>query len=156
MLQLPDADCVRGSGNVMLHWPDLACVAKSLFGRRSSAGRWLYLVALAVPAAIVVFQSLTSNWAPEFWWYAAVSLVCIWQFSCPTLSGWAVLVAAYAWIAFDAVINVLGDFQDIGTGDHGRWEGWPAEWKVLALTIFMVVLTVLVARRVPRKLECAT
>lgn len=142
----------------MSHRADLTGAARSLFGKRSSAGRWLYLVALALPAVSVVSQSLIPYWSSnfDFWLHAVVSLVCIGQFFWPTLAVWAVLAVAYAWIAYDAVMGEIGAFQDIGSEDHSRWEGWPTEWKLLALTIFIVLLAVSVALRVPRKPGHAT
>lgn len=129
-----------------------------LFGVRSPAGRWVYLVASAFPlfntfwlAASPYELSLSNGWL-----WLAVAFLCIVQFSWPTVSGWLLVVGVYAWWASAFVIRQVGAFEDLGSEDHSRWEGWSREWMHLALMVFLIGVAIAAVMNFPKRGRHAT
>jgi hypothetical protein len=132
-----------------------------LFKARSTSGRWVYLAALVVP--LVGAVSLVSQLLGPYPIYGyGVWLSLVWLFACalqwyrPCIANWLVVLGSYASVAYGAIVREVDAFQDIGSEDHGRWEGWGTEWIFLALTLYLVAVTVGVALQVRRKHADAT
>lgn len=92
----------------------------------------------------------------EMWAWFAVIPVCVVQLLRPTLIGWALVVGAYTWMFLLQVRQHVGDFQDIGSEDHSRWEGWSSELGSLGITSWLVLVLVLLVIYRPKKLAHAT
>lgn len=132
-----------------------------LFRARSTSGRWVYLAALVVPVlGVVSLVSQLLGSYPIYGYGAWLSLVllfaCALQWYRPCVASWLVVLGSYAWLAYGAIDREIGAFQDIGSEDHGRWEGWGIEWMFLALTLYLVAVTVGVALQLRRKRADAT
>lgn len=121
-------------------------------------GRLAYLLALALPGVSLVFW-LRNPYLPDepfAWAWLGAIPVCIAQCFRPTLAGWALVVGTYSWSVFLDIREHIGAFEDLGSEDHGRWEGWGTELLLICMTAWLVlVLILLVARRPKRTADAA-
>ena len=63
------------------------------------------------------------------------------------------------WYLVVAVVSISGQieaFEDIGSEDHSRWEGWYTQGMFMALTAFFILVAVLVALQLRRSDRNAT
>jgi hypothetical protein len=132
-----------------------------LFKARSTSGRWVYIATLFLPVVGVV--SLVSQLLGPYpiygygvWLSLALLFACVLQWYRPCVAGWLFVLGYCALGAYGAIVREIEAFQDIGSEDHGRWEGWGTEWMFLTITIYLVAVTVGVALQVRRRRVHAT
>jgi hypothetical protein len=132
-----------------------------LFKSRSTSGRWVYLAALVFP--VIGVLSLVSQLLGPYpiygygaWISLALVFTCALQWYRPCIAGWLVVLGYYVWAAYGAIVREIEAFQDIGSEDHGRWEGWGTEWILLTIAVYFVAVAVGVALQVRRKKAHAT
>lgn len=124
----------------------------------SRRGRFAYLIALALPSFSL------GSWLREpyplyqldAWAWIAVVPVCLVQLFRPTLGGWVLVVGTYSWFILLQVQQHIGAFEDMGSEDHSRWEGWGTELVLLGITAWLLLVLVLVLISPPKKLAHAT
>lgn len=133
-------------------------IAAAVPGPRERSGRWTYLVAMLVPAWHALNEILspfpTYGYAP--WISAGLVVVCAIQFYRPTLTLWLPVFLWYAGVSAGAIWSEIGVFQDYGSEDHSRWEGWHTEWVSLTFTAFLIWVTVQVALQIRKRARNAT
>lgn len=115
-----------------------------------SLGRYAYLFALALPCVSLVqwLRAPYHLYQFEAWSWLALVPICLVQFLRPTLVGWVLVVGGYVWSVLLQIQQHLGAFEDFGSDDHSRWEGWGAEFAFLGLTAWCLgVLVALVVCR---------
>ena len=88
----------------------------------------------------------------EAWAWLALVPVCLVQFLRPTIVGWSLVVAEYAWSVLLQIQQHVEAFEDIGSEDHSRWEGWSVELVFLGFTAWFVVILVALTVYRPKKL----
>jgi hypothetical protein len=141
----------------MSHGSDFT-VLDGLIRARGKQGRWLYLVASLFPAVTV--SSYLANPYPlhgyGMWLVAALLAVCAGQVFRPCILGGSLVACTYAWLALGAIEREIGAFEDIGSEDHSRWEGWGLEAGFLAYTAFLVLLSAAAAVHVRKMAVNAT
>jgi hypothetical protein len=133
-------------------------VADLLLTPRSTSGRWVYLVAMLFPVLDVRSQLLSPFPIHGYgiWVSAALLLACALQFYRPRLVSWLPVFGWYAWATVQTIWREIEAFQDMGSEDHSRWEGWETEWMFLAFTMYLALLTVCLALQIRRKPAHAT
>jgi len=90
------------------------------------------------------------------WISAGVAIACAIQFHRPTVVLWLPVLLWYSTRTLQVVVRQVGAFQDYGSGDHSRWEGWHTEWIFLSFAAFLVFVTVAVALQIRAQGQDAT
>ena len=129
-----------------------------LFTSRGRKGRWVYLLAVLWPAweAMYAFFSPYPLYGYAHWISAAVVIACAIQFYRPTVALWFPVLLWYAERTFQAIVRQVGAFQDYGSEDHSRWEGWHTEWVFLTFTAFLLFVTLATAVQIRARGDDAT
>lgn len=123
-----------------------------------SRGRFVYLIALALPSVSLMYWLLEPYplYQLEAWAWLALAPICVVQFFRQTVVGWAMVVGAYSWSAFLQIPGHIGAFEDIGSEDHSRWEGWSSELVILGITAWLVFVIALMVIYRPKRMANAT
>lgn len=113
----------------------------------------MYLAALVFP--VIGIPSLVSQLLGPYpiygygvWISLALGFTCALQWYRPCVAGWLVVLGYYVLAAYGSIVRQIEAFQDIGSEDHGRWEGWGTEWIFLTITIYFVAVAFGVALQV--------
>lgn len=122
------------------------------------SGRWVYLVALLFPAceAILALLDPFPSYGYGQWISAVLVVVCVVQFFRPTTALGLPILLFYGWRSMQAAWSEFGAFQDYGSEDHGRWEGWQTEWIFLGFTAYLIWVTVHIALDMRKSARDAT
>jgi len=120
--------------------------------------RYVYLVAFAMPGLSLAHWLLAPYplYRVEEWAWFALAPLCLIQFLLPTVAGWVLVSAAYAWSIYLQVQEHIGAFQDFGSEDHSRWAGWSVELLSAGFTVWFIGVVVLLAIHRPRRVAHAT
>ncbi|MES2952315.1 MAG: hypothetical protein V4858_27625 [Pseudomonadota bacterium] len=131
----------------------VADIAATLLGPRERSGRWIYLVAMLLPAWGTLNAVLSSfpTYGYQHWVSASLVVICGAQFYRPRLALWLPVFVWYAWASLGAIWDAIDRFQDYGSEDHGRWEGWHTERMFLSFTAFLIYVTVQVSIQIRRR-----
>ena len=152
--------CVPVNSDVVSHQAQLATRMPDQLRTSLNRRRHVYLLAMALPGISLGLwlRSPYHLYQLDAWAWAWLALVpiCLVQFFRPTVVGWSLVVVEYTWAVFLQIQQHIGAFEDFGSEDHSRWDGWNVELPLLGVTACLVmVLIALVAYR-PRKLVQAT
>ena len=147
--------CVPLASNDMSQQTLVTGIATTFLGPRERSGRWVYLLAMLLPAweTLNVILSSFPTYGYQHWVAAAMVVICGAQFYRATLALWLPVFLWYAWASVGAIWGLIGTYQDYGSEDHSRWEGWQTEWIFLSFTAFLICVTAQVTiqiRRAPR------
>ena len=120
--------------------------------------RHVYLLALILPAFSLLdwLRNPYYLYRLEEWAWFALAPICLLQFFRPTFLGWALVEVEYTWSVLRQIEVHIGAFQDIGSEDHSRWEGWNSELGLLGFTAWLIVIIVLVTIHRPKRVAHAT
>ena len=133
-------------------------IANAVLRPLERSGRWIYLLAMLLPAwgTLEALLSPFPTYGYLPWVSGMLVFVCAAQFLRPTFALWLPVFLWYAWASVGAIWGMIGTFQDYGSEDHSRWEGWYTEWMFLAFTAFLIYVTVQVTIQIRRRPGDAT
>lgn len=137
----------------------IRCVGAALLQPRGRAGRWVYLLAALLPGWIALHALFSpfQSYSHGAWLSAVLLVACLLQFHRPTLLLWLPVFSWYAWLSARAVwreIEAFQEYRTYGGEEHGLWEGWHSEWIFLAITIFLIAVTLAIAIQLRQGRAC--